>query len=76
MTQSEVRDKLGEPLRRDVGYIVKDDAALTREIWFYENGWVMFRYDTVMESGPNPPPTLGKQSIPVPGANGNYGGGG
>jgi hypothetical protein len=69
MGRQEVEDKLGKPDRVEKGYIITDESqALSRELWVYHDGWVMFRYDLVVQSGLKPEPILNKQSIPVPGA--------
>jgi hypothetical protein len=71
-TKQQVLDRLGEPLAREQGYVITEDGqALSREIWHYKDGWVMFRYSNVVESGPNPAPILTKE---LPGPVGSFGG--
>jgi hypothetical protein len=74
MKKSEVKDKLGDPVRMESGYWFdkENGAPLWRELWVYQSGWVLFRYELVVQSGPNPPPILSKQ---LTGAPGSYGGG-
>lgn len=61
MKQREVLERMGEPSLKEHGFLITDkNEMLPRETWQYREGYVMFRYDNVIESAPGRAPILSK----------------